>query len=78
MKSQCWSAETLLRGVGIVAGQPQQRLSTSPMDPELLKEYQAGGNSLASKMMKPQNQIVWWFAFLTHFFGNSSFAVAET
>ena len=41
MKSQCWSAETLLRGIGNVAGQPEQRLSTSPVDKELLQEYQA-------------------------------------
>ena len=43
LKSQMWSAETLLRGIGKVTDQPQQQLSMSPMDPELRKEFEAVG-----------------------------------
>lgn len=42
LKSNSWSAETLLRGVRTVSEQPQQRLSLDPYDdPDLMKEFQA-------------------------------------
>ena len=52
MKSQMWSAETLLRGIGKVTDQPQQQLSMSPMDPELAREFQAVGYELFFKHVR--------------------------
>ena len=52
LKSQMWSAETLLRGIGKVTDQPQQQLSLSPMDPDLRREFEAVGYELVVKYIQ--------------------------